>query len=365
MAEQEQNSFMDIMNSTLQKLGENIAQQSALSINSINVSEFSGSPNEDVLEFLKKFKLQTLTLSDEHRCHALIKALRGSAINWAKANIKDLLLTSDWKSIKNAMVTRFGPQDKRVRYMEKLNQLRYEDKTYTLMAYIETYILTHQKAFPSQSDNDAIQALKWNLPDNIVKGFNQMDDKWVKYESLTDLYDLAQRYERNILPYEKSKDSEKRSIDPDELKKMLNEFKDSITSVVQKKSESTCDNNKQLAIITHQQPSRPINRNQYHQQRPKFPYKPTNRYQNKNYRNQDYQQHHKRYNNDYNRNTHSKPHVKFEHHRSHHQTNDIKTETQDPAKAYYAKFGKPPAPCKHCQGNHLNRHCPMIMDNLN
>lgn len=366
MAEEQQHSFMDIMNSTLQELGKSIAQQSALSINSLNVSEFSGSPNEDVHEFLKKFKLQTLTLSDEQRCHALVKALKGWAINWAKANIKDLLLISDWKGIKDAMVSRFGPQDKHVRYMEKLNQLKYEDKTYTLMAYVETFVLTHQKAFPSQSESDSIQALRWNLPDEIVKGFNQMDDKWTKYDSLTELYDLVQRYERNILPFEKSKESEKRSLDPDELKKILTEFKESMSSVIQKKPDNTRDNNKQLAIITHQQPSNLINRNHYRQQRPKNQFNPNNRYQNKNYRSQDYQPYRRRYyNNDDNRRSQMKPNTQIESQRSHHQNNSVKLEPQDPAELYFAKFGKPPVPCKYCQGNHLNRHCPMIQDNLN
>lgn len=316
MAHQEEleSRVIEMMNSTLQKLGESIVQQSAVSINSIQVSEFSGLPNEDVHQFLREFKLQTLSLSESHKCQALTKSLKGAAFIWAKANIKELLATSDWKGIKTAIVNRYSPFDKTMRYRQKLNQLKFDSKTCTLMAFVETYVTTYQKTFPNQSAHDIIQSIRWELPNNIIKGLNQIDDKWITYDSLSELYSLVERYERNILPFESF--DKPSNLDKEEFKKMLNEFRESIMTAIQNKPEHSSNDSKQLAIVKQEQ-SKYIDSNNNLQQQSQRP------------------------NNE-----------------------NVAQAYQDPTETYYAKFGKPHIPCIYCQGNHLIRHCPMIMPDL-
>lgn len=316
MAHQNENESMivDMMNSTLQKLGESIFQQSSISINSIQVSEFNGSPGEDVHQFLQEFKLQTLSLSDAHKCQALPKALKGSAFIWAKANIKELISASDWKGIKEAMINRYSPLDKKMRYRQKLNELKFNDKVYTPVSFIETYVATYQKAYPNQPANDIIQSLRWELPNHIIKGLNRIDDKWISYDSPSRLYDLVGRYERNILPFETPEASS--TLHKEDIKNMFNEFRESIMTAIQKNPEDIVDYSNQVALVKHEQ-SKYINVNNCIQQQ------------------------------------------------SQHLTNDSSVQVyQDPTEAYYKRFGKPCIPCIYCQGNHLIRHCPMTMPNL-
>lgn len=372
----------DLMNTTLQKLGESISHQSAVSINTIQVPEFNGYPNEDIHDFLKKFKLQTLTLSDKYRCQTLVRSLKGSASTWAKTNIKGLINIGDWKGIKSALINRYEPLDKQIRYRQKLSELKFDDKTFTISAYVETYIATHLKAFPNQSDNDAIQSLRWNLPDHIIKGLNQMDDGWVKYETIPKLYDLTQRYERNILPFEPSQETESNSLNAETLKKLLTEFKESISSTIQKKAEDNEQNSKQLALITNHRPSRPVNEDKYRYQVPKHHQSNYNQRaaNGRNYnQRQNYGKNYRNYNANY-KPAYQRPNFPTKRTNNYQPTRQVKIEANtqsgnrstraqeefhDPARAYYEKFGKPPGPCKHCQGNHLNRHCPLTMPDLN
>lgn len=224
----EDRQIAEVMNQTFHRLSESIAQQSAFSINAINLPEFSGGPKEDIHQFLKEFKAQTSTLSDEHKCRSLAKVLRGPAAIWAKSNIKELLLHNNWKEVKAAMVSRYSLLDKQARYRQRLNQLAFNDKAYTLLSYVETYVSVYKKAFPTHRPCDIVQQIRWSLPDKIIYGLNLIDDKWVKYDSLPMLYDIVQRYEKNIIPFESQQESEGNALNAEAIQNMLREFKESI-----------------------------------------------------------------------------------------------------------------------------------------
>lgn len=207
------------LNDTLQGIRETLrltslsnAQQSAVSINFLKVPEFSGKPDEDVSEFLKKYKVATSMLTDEQKCLSLTRALIGSAAIWSKT-IKSLCSEGKWKEVQKALKDRFGPADRNIRLREKLAKMSYMPSTHTLQSYVEAYEDLYKKAFNEQGGADIIQALRVNLPDRVIRGLNYLDDSWSSYKGMEDFYKLIKRYEANIQPYEKNEDNLSKQLD--------------------------------------------------------------------------------------------------------------------------------------------------------
>lgn len=223
-----------LLNQTLQMLSASINQQSASSINNLNVPEFSGLPNEDIYDFMKRFKLATLTLSDGYRCLALNKALKGAATIWAKNNIKELMANSKWTEIKTALYKRFGSPDKVLRNREKLANMKFDERTSTLRSYIELYATTYKKAFHSHNESDAVRSLKLNLPGRIINGLNHLNDQWPDFTTFDDLFQLVERYETRIMPYEPTNESSGSLLTMESLQLMFRQFREMIRKDVEK-----------------------------------------------------------------------------------------------------------------------------------
>lgn len=258
------------LNETLQKLSGSINQQAAASINSISVPEFKGLPEEDVYEFIKRFKMATLTLSDEYRCLALNKALRGAALIWAKANIKHLIVAADWSTIKKALYERFGAPDRVLRHREKLVNLKFIEGQSTLIAYIESYIDLYRKAYDEYKDADVILSLRLNLPPKIVGGLNSLNDRWTELRSLSQFLDLIKRYETKILPYEPKVDQNGNSLTKETLYSMFKELRGAINEDLKKYKEEIKPEAQALAVLAHSPPPKPYRNerpsyNRYHQ----------------------------------------------------------------------------------------------------
>ena len=100
---------LNAMEATWHKLTSSLNQYAASSLASVILPEFKGAPNEDVHDFLCKFKKATATFNDELKCLALQKALSGAAQVWAKHNLKVEFNVGDWKTAKSALIERFGP----------------------------------------------------------------------------------------------------------------------------------------------------------------------------------------------------------------------------------------------------------------
>lgn len=222
------------LNETLQQLSTSINQQAAASINAIDVPEFSGLPNEDVYDFVKRFKMATLTLSDDYRCLSLNKALRGAALVWAKASIKKLIIEANWQAIKAALYDRFGSSDRALMYRDKLAKLRFLEGQSTLIAYIELYLATYKKAFKTHQHSDVILSLRLNLPDKIVRGLNSLNDSWCELTELPKFVELVKRYESKVLPYENRVDTSENSLTKETLYSMFKELREAINGDLEK-----------------------------------------------------------------------------------------------------------------------------------
>lgn len=341
------------LNETLQNLSRSINQQVAASINSIDVPEFHGLPHEDVYDFLKRFKIATLTLSDDYRCLAFNKSLKGAALTWAKATIKRHIIEANWSAIKAALYDRFGSPDRVLRYREDLTRLEFLEGQSTLMAYIELYLATYKKAFKNHQDSEVILSLRLNLPDKVVRGLNILDDSWSEYTEIQKFIDIVRRYESKILPYEVKTDLNGNSLSKESLNAMFEELRKAVNEDLNKHKEETKPEVQALAALAHSAPPEPQNDERHYYNRYS---QPNNQYQ-RNYDNnnpsEQILQHNER-----------KVHPKIT---PDSVTDDVASGAAQKVilEAYYARFGKPSSPCYFCQGDHLNRHCPLLSPNLN
>lgn len=353
-------------NETIARLNETLNRYTASTLTNVTIPEFGGLPNEDVSVFLKRFKVATLTFSEELRCLALNKALVGSAHTWAKANIKNLLLTGAWKEIKKKIIERFSPPDRELRYQEKLNKLKYESVRGTLISYAEEYVDTYKKAYGKVNDQDVIRSLSLNLPTNIIRHLNTLSDDWQQFSTLPALYTLLRRIEYKIIPYEPKEIEEK--IGTEAIAKLLKELKQSIETHRDKSetkeagaigtTEAIAAFGKPSNNLQFRNEDNGISYNKYGPYRRDFSdrYRYNRRYGGSN----SWQPHDKQ---QWRNNSRNQQNYAFTEHGS--QPNRLlpNPEQMDLKSAYMAKHGVPPAPCPICKDNHFRRHCPY--QNLN
>lgn len=215
---------------TFNKLADSINQFAASAITSVSVPEFGGSPNEDVKSFLRKFKLATISFSVELRCLALNKALIGAARTWAKANIKDLIRSGDWTAIKKLMVERFGSPNQEIRHHEKLAKLKFDPSRGTVTSFIEEFSECYRRVHEAASDMDIITAVKLKLPDKVLKNLYILDGKWIKFQTLDEMFMLVKRLEHEIVPYEVAESDKDEKIDVSSIHKVLKELRQVVES---------------------------------------------------------------------------------------------------------------------------------------
>lgn len=227
---------------TLQKLASSLMQYTASSLTSVAIPEFRGLPNEDIHEFISKFKIATITFSEELRCLALQKALSGAARTWAKSNLKHASADGDWKRIKTKLVERFGSPNSDLRHREKLANMRFNPELGTLTSYVEEFVECYRKAHNKPDQSEVIKALSLNLPKNIIRNLNVLSEDWVEYEDLDRLYSLVKRLENKILPYEQDADKTENKVDIKALTKVLGELKNSLKEQQEKLQEAKAEN---------------------------------------------------------------------------------------------------------------------------
>lgn len=365
MSETHNSSIHSLTDSTLAKLAHSLDSYAASAITSLAVPEFGGSPGEDVREFLAKFKTATITLSDDMKCLAIQKALKGSAKIWAKENLKSNFLGQEWKPIKQALIKRFEGANAELRHLERLNQLKYEPTQDTLLSYIEKYVYLYRLAHTPCGDNDIIRALKINLPRQVQKALNILDDNWTICNDVRTLYSLARRAEEKILAYDTT-DDEGTQVRANEMAKLLKEVREIITKKPLNAQET--EDQGALALISSQtnrernEPARPLvpREGQYRgyysgYQRPNpRGYNSANQYRSNNGRYQ-------------NENSDRRLLIPADNRtrdlvvRRNNEPFEVRPEpdiNSELVEAYYARYGKPPGPCQICQLPHYNRHCP-------
>lgn len=344
----DQESTVNLTEITLLKLAESISQQNATALISIAVPEFSGGLNEDVFDFLRRYKMATVSLSEEMRVKALQKALTGPAYVWAKNNIKEYINKgTNWKGIKKALIERFQEPNSDRKFHEKLAKMKFDPSVGTLTSYLELYKECFSKVYSEAKDSDTISALKLNLPNNIQRGLNLLNDQWTSFTSMNDLFKLAKRVEEKILPFEKDETAEEK-LSASSLVKILEDFKSSLKNAKPEDKKSTSQDTEVLAALQ-------TNNNSYNG--------PTH-YQNKGYNN-NWRNNRNRYNKSYqtkeDRRSSSVPYSK-DNKVPQGKTNES-SEEKGLRETYIATYGVPPGPCYSCGGFHFNRHCPLRAPN--
>lgn len=348
----DQRSISDL---TIAKFTEAMNQHAASAVASLQVPEFSGGPNEDVGQFLRRFKSATISLSDAMRCVALNKSLQGSAHIWAKDNIKSLIKGGNWKEVKTSLKRRFGEPNPEIRYHKKLYKLTYDPKNGSLVSFIEEYYDTYRKAYVKFEDAAVITALKLNLPNQVQRSFNVLNDNWQTFTTIKELLELAKRAEEKILPFETRDDSDK--LDKATFIRTLNELRDSIEKAQTQKPTDKTEKEKEplgkeesLALIQHQE-----------QRGFTSPY-PTYK---KRYEDRQRQPVRPRYGFGNSANIRSRAPLR-EHERSGQgapKALALENTRGDgnPNSAYFKyvqKYGEVPGPCFTCSAMHWNKHCP-------
>lgn len=328
-------NLTNVAEATIQKLSDSINQYTASAINSVAIPEFKGAPEEDIYEFIRRFKLATITFSNELKCLALSRAFRGAASVWAKANIKDKIQNGDWKTIKTAMVERFASPNRELRYREKLSKMSFNSQLETLTSYIEGYAECYRKAHPNTTDHDVIMALTVNLPKNILRNLNVLSENWSEATDISTLLKLVKRLEVKILPYD-DEEGPTGKVDMASLTKILSELKESIKTAGKKDSENE-DKGEIVAALQHNRPQVNNGPPQRTWNREPARYNPY-AYRREGERKQ-VGSNQQRYQNPV---PNQLP------------NNDWKGN-------YFQKFGNPPGPCRYCGDNkHFNRHCPYM-----
>lgn len=375
---------------TLAKLAESINQYAASAVTSLVVPEFSGAPNEDVKEFMSRFKTSTITLSDEMKCLALAKSLTGSAKIWAKENLKADMLTCNWKAIKKALKQRFADLDSDLKHLEKLSKLKFEPDETTLISYLEKFALYYKSAHKEAKDCDIVRALKLNLPRNVVKGLNMLNDEWVNFQDIKQLYTLARRVEDKILAYE-ARDEPITATRAEDITKMLVEMRKAIDANKEAKEDLNKSTEKLAAVTEGRNP-----RNAYARAYQQGPGNSTSRYDQP-LRHCDHRG--PRIQNEFQNFGRVPPNRFRSRNADGHNSRPVrqprvpgnswaaqngppaKLRAVEPAKVtpaiadkthvnqeprapsdpliqrYVEKYGEPPSPCHHCGGHHFNRHC--------
>lgn len=359
MSEQQQRQSIEEgpLNSTLQKLDLTLEQQTATAITGLNLPIFSGLANEDVNEFLSRFKLATFVLSDKHRCLALNKCLAGVANTWAKTNIKKALSEGHWKIAKHALIERFGPADNVLKHREQLNSMNYQaTQLTTLLGYVEKFISVYKKAYTKQDDSDAIMSLRLNLPHHIIRSLNLLDDNWSKYSSCDELYKLIRRYEQNIMPFEHLTPQTQSVLDKEGVKELLTQLRSEFCLTQQPREllgaiATSQDQTNNIRLEKYRYPPR-SNRKPYFGKR-KYPY--SDQQPSLTTSNQD----------------HKQPKLAIESNQNSQMINQseqsyaIQNNEMQRDRFRHERRNKPPSPCYYCGGDHWNSDCQKRARDLN
>lgn len=332
---QEQTGKCGEDNSLYKLFGDTLSQHySAMSLMNLKTPEFFGKPKEDVYSFMARFKASIFGLPHEARCQALRKALQETAADWAKREIRKEIASGDWKTAKKKLIERFGEPDRTLRYRRELSKMTFKEVESTLIGYIERFVTCYKKAHPSHRDTEAIKALEFNLPSNIIGYLNMIDDKWVAYESIDRLSELVIKLENKILPYQPKQSTQTDDIAVEVEKRIQNLLTKFQQDVLKPKADA--EQAEKLALIDHREKEESKDRRAHQRYgSSRQPFK-------RPYRN--YQGNYKRTKSD---------------DEAYKSTEDKKPLTKEELEKKYAdRHGTLNGSCFLCKGPHFIRHCP-------
>lgn len=344
MADNQTNTSTSAAEMTMMRLADSIEQQVATSLTNLPIPQFGGNPNEDIFEFLTKYKAATISVGEAMRCKALQRALTGAAYVWARNNIKkNITEGKNWKACKAALIERFQPPNAEMRFHEKLSKMKYDQDKDSLLSYVEAYADCYRRVHHEAKDKDIISQLKLNLPNRIQRALNVINDGWSNLDDLKEVFKLARRAEEKILPFDK--DENQNQLNASSLIEILNSFKNSIREEVAKQAT-----NKEEALAAIQLAGQQTNTNRA-TRNDEFA---SNQAQNAS------RGGYQRIRRPDNRDQGKRGYAPYPNRAPGRRSYIPQEEAQKLKDAYNAKNGAPPRPCHACGGHHWNHDCPLL-----
>lgn len=381
---------------------------------------------KNVFEFINEFESDTAMLPDDQKCRLLAKAFpAGRYMAWYEKEIKPIITSSSWKTVKNKIIERYSDTEDRDRHLRRLDSMKFnQDGTLKLFDFVEELSFSFSKAFPNEDDNTKIRYIKNKLPSAILPTLSTIS-QYSTASRMEDFLKGIRQYDILKAGCQTTDDSSGEKLKVNELvtvlKDLVNGIKQqaptNVVSAVVPRGSSPVDSRRREMIGQRDSrrdnsPGR-VNYRNYHdrspspfgrrfEQRSPSPARPSvsstyrNQYNNEHYNNQNiskypnpnhnpqnYQQNQIQPANNYQSKTYlrgrSPPPRNYQqgncpadnshnNNEPYYQSNrQVGSQLNKVSGAfnsehYYARFGYPPTPCANCQSMHWMRHCP---DNLN
>lgn len=371
---------------------------------------------DSIFEFISEFEKVTEVLPDNQKGKMLARAFPiGRYTSWYTANIKPILITASWETIKNKLIERYSDVEDKDRHLKRVDTLKFDPNGKgKLYDFVEEFLISLSKALPHEDEETKIRYIKARLPAAILPTLSSISH-YVSAKTLDEYLKAFREYDRlkssnNVINTREDISGEK--IKFSELITILKDISDGIkkqtsANVAALAPRSLSPDNRQSKAYNEQsnlQRSRSPVQNRYQVNRNRSPSTYQERYNrrspspvresgNPNYynsRNNCNNQEHNQQNPNYSNYQFNNPPINSQNqsylrgrsppprynyrYRNHMEKN---TNNSSPIRqplasssrsndiyneAYYQRFGVPTSPCQYCRLNHWSRHCP---DHLN
>lgn len=369
----------------------------SVSLSTIKVPRFDSFT--DVFEFLREFELVTMGLEDSQRTKLLSKAFHaGSNRSWYETDLKPLIeVNRSWPDVRKVIVSRFSESSENERHFNRVRELKFDpDGNKSLLGFVEDLIYSFNRSFGVQDQTLAVKYIKASIPSEIKPAMNSYSE-FRDASTINMVKQAARQYDMtrgSTTKQNASREATKElaSIIQDLVKSIKKENDDTRKAVVNafKTFETTAlkepPTRQSSSNQTYYRANSPQPRDQYYQPRTSFsdnrykrPMSPA-REENARDRGRSPQRYDRYVSSDRpkspNLSRPTSPGYKpeYRHYKpvsERPSTPRVKEEDtgkqEEPDEAfnsrmYFARFGKPPAPCGQCKAWHWNKHCPFYLN---
>lgn len=373
---------------------------------------------DNVFEFIAEFERATATLPDSQKGRLLVKAFpTGRYTSWYIDNLKSIIATSSWDSLKTKIIQRYSDEEDKDRHLKRLDTLKFDPNgSVKLSDFVEELLFSFSKALTKEDQETKIRFVKARLPPAILPTLSSLSH-YVNAKTLDDFmrafrqYDTLKANNRQLETNsgEKLKFNELCSVLKDLAEGLKKQATANVAALVprspspdnrrpQVNAEQSGSQTRAMPgqvgyhTMRHRSPSPyqardirrtpspnrlSVDRNYYNNNNP-INQGYNNQYSNRNYNN--YQSNNQQYspatdsqNRVYLRGRSPPPQTNYRSQNYMDTNNRGRSPLRQPVanssrsnniynEAYYQRFGVPPYPCQYCQLNHWSRHCP---DHLN
>lgn len=325
---------------------------SQFSLSNVKINPFSS--YDEVGDFITEFELATTELSDNQKLKILAKAFPpGRHRSWFENELKPIVVSpvGTWRQAREKLLSRFSDAEDRDKHFERIKDLKFDPEDgKSLLEFIDDLTFSYKKAFPFDQDTSSlVRFIKVSIPSKLKPALNVYQE-YRDANNVDTLRKAAKQFDLSrALP------SSSKSTD----KTVIREFTSVIQELVQSiKKDNEATRNSIVAAFTAQS-----NRQNRSPSPHRYRQAETNRkseYQN------DYMQ--KSFDN-YTRRRSVSPANYTRNYNN--RTPPQRTDSPKPldqvepndnvevfnSRSYFARFGKPKRPCKHCDLWHWERHC--------